>query len=311
MIKLMNAVLLFALIIPILLSTPEKSQYNLRNMGEQIQLSFVSATNLNYNTNKKAWEFDVKYYSSNSNALTRDENYLITILYNDINSKALCLAKDNSILRCTAEDGNQEYTDLVKIGASTADASIKWANLTSEYSIPQQVKLNYKKSYGLYLTNPSWVFNIEIQENQMPIGGLVLIDVFYKNEKRLASCLHETNGLLNCNILGSRQYYQLVEISPTKIDGSVEWEGVNTNKNISIPLIIHFNNYYESYDMEIVDNKWKFVLYAEGRFKDATTLEKIPGSLITVNVKINKNGQESIAMANALELLNINFIIVK
>jgi hypothetical protein len=148
------------------------------------------------------------------------------------------------------------------------------------------------------LTNPSWVFNIEIQENQMPIGGLVLIDVFYKDEKRLASCLHETNGILNCNILGSRQYYQLVEISPTKIDGSVEWEGVNTNKNISIPLIIHFNNYYESYDMEIVDNKWKFVLYAEGRFKDATTLEKIPGSLITVNVKINKNGQESIAMAN-------------
>ena len=108
MIKLLNAILLFVLIIPISLATSEKRQNNLRNMGEKINLSFVSATNLKFNTNKNAWEFDVKYYSSNSNALTKDENYFITILYEEEASLASCLAKDNSILRCTTEKENQK-----------------------------------------------------------------------------------------------------------------------------------------------------------------------------------------------------------
>ena len=144
----------------------------------------------------------------------------------------------------------------MKINSALNDgASIQWANLTSPYSIPQQIKLKYVRAYDLYLTSICYVFNIQIEENKMPVGGLVLIDVFYKNEKRLASCLHQTSTILTCEVLGSRQYYQLLEISPTKLDGSVEWEGVNINKNISIPFIITFTTYYKSYNMEIVDNK--------------------------------------------------------
>lgn len=299
MIKLINAILLFVLIIPISLTNSEKNQYNLRNMGEKIKLSFVSATNLIFNTDGNAWEFNVKYYSSDSNALTKDEKYDIAIFYENEASLASCLAKDNSILKCIPDKKDQKNIDLVKINSAQIDgASIQWANLTSSYSIPQQIKLKYKRSYDLYLTNPSWVFNIEIEENKMPVGGLVLIDVFYKNEKRLASCLHQISTILTCEVLGSRQYYQLLEISPIKLDGSVEWEGVNLNKNISIPLNINFNTYYKSCDMEIVDNKWKFVLNAEGRFKNANSQEKIPNSLITVNVKIVKSSQETTVIAN-------------
>ena len=274
-----------------------QNQINLRKLEEPIGLYFLRADKLVFNAQNK-WQFNVNFVYSSS--IKGGEKYKIPILYNSNPSLALCNYYQ-SYFNCLIESASQNKLDLVQLASENTEASIKWLNLTKTYSIPQYVGLKYEKAYGLYLGSKNWTFNVEIQEKVLPDNSLVKVDAFYNKNKALASCFHKER-ILKCTIEGNSQSRYLVELAPKKDMGTVEWENIDPNKNISIVLNITFTSLNSANGLELIDNKWHFNLNARSQYNYPENF------YLMTSIKLQKNSGNNITtIANCYSLSTASY----
>ena len=287
---LVHIILLFITFIKISKERPFKTSNILRYLEDQKEIYFIKADNLTFTPENK-WQFYVQYFAEFTNTLEISTIYTLPILNNGTPSLISCIAESDSILSCSLE-GQTQYTLIQLDSSENEEASIRWANLTKVYTIPQYAKLKYKRSYDLYL-DPTyyWNFKIELLEKSLPENALVKVDVFYSSKNRIASCNY-SYSILNCKIDGLSQSGYLVEFNPRKINGTIEWENLDPNKNISIALNITFTNFYFANDLKIIDNKWNFVFSASSQKNYEVNF------FLKLKVKIKKN-EDNINIENA------------
>ena len=261
-----------------------------RSLADVTTLDFVSAKNLIFNSDSK-WQFDVTYSGSQ---LPKYKAYTIPILYKGSQSLASCSSHDDFILNCSPNEDTQTIKDRIQINnAQPEGATIKWNKLTSAADIPINTTLKFEDSFNLSTTYANskytWHFRIKIQEDVLPENGLVNVDIYSTwretIEKIVASCKYQ-NSFLNCEFIHSKSSPFLVQISSTKIQGSIEWG--NLEQNNIIPLYFPATNFWESYDLELIDGKWNYILKARA---SSITVGQI-SDVITLNTKLVKSNNE-------------------
>ena len=147
------------------------------------------------------------------------------------------------------------------------------------------------KAYDLDIIKESasiiyYSFKVEIGQ-KLSEGDSVNIDVFYNKKKDIAQCTH-SNSILDCKINVPTITSYLVEISPKKDTGTVVWENVDENKNISIILKVNVTSYTSMTYLDYVDGKWNFAL-------NMKTNKAVTNSLITLNVVTQEKTKKYIA----------------
>ena len=261
-----------------------------RSLADVTTLDFVSAKNLIFNSDSK-WQFDVTYSGSQ---LPKDKAYTIPILYKGSQSLASCSSHDDFILNCSPNEDTQTIKDRIQINnAQPEGATIKWNKLTSAADIPINTTLKFEDSFNLSTTYANskytWHFRIKIPEDVLPENGLVNVDIYSTwretIEKIVASCKYQ-NSFLNCEFIHSKSSPFLVQISSTKMQGSIEWG--NLEQNNIIPLFFPATNFWESYDLELIDGKWNYILKARA---SSITIGQI-SDVITLNTKLVKSNNE-------------------
>ena len=71
-----------------------------------------------------------------------------------------------------------------------------------------------------------------------------------------------------------------------KIQGSIEWE--NLEQNNTIQLYFPASNYWKSYDLELINNRWNYILMA----KASSISIGLISDVITLNTKLVKPNEE-------------------
>ena len=123
----------------------------------------------------------------------------------------------------------------------------------------------------------------------LPENSLVNVDILFTERDKLdivvASCKYH-NPFLNCEFTHSKNTPFLIEISSKKIQGSIEWE--NLKQNNTIPLYFPASNYWKSYDLEFINNRWNYILMA----KASSISIGLISDVITLNTKLVKPNEE-------------------
>lgn len=253
-------------------------------------LQFSLAKNLIFNDDSK-WHFQIIYYSENE--LELNTECTTSILYKGVLSTAACKAASGYILNCELNQESQTKLDLVQLTNQKADgATITWTGIEGTINIAINAKLKYYDSYFLTYDTDSkdWTFRIKIKEDELPEGSLVKVDVDYKDsEKILANCQH-SNKILNCGFNKARGNGYTIKISQARSQGSIDWEFPSLEENyLVIPFALKVNTYYSSYDLELINNQWNYILYL-------TKEDLQPYHItLTINTKIkNDQGQENL-----------------
>ena len=282
----------FFIVIQIANSIPYIELKNEYQTNGAIKLHLSEVTNLLFN-DKNKWQFDIKYLNS-SKYINEAIKYNISILYNEKPSLASCINhKNNSILNCLVEREKQNEYDKVKVDIYDL-LSNKWANVTNNLRILEQIGLTYITSYNLTYKSSYWYFKIQILET-LAEKEVVTIDIFKDNTKDIASCTY-SNSFLNCSVKGYSS--NLIKISSQKESGTVFWK--NLNQNASIPFYTSMT-YTSAFDLELYDNKWNFTLQGSA----STSPPK--NSLLTINIIIKNNVKEEHKIANCFSNTSIYY----
>ena len=181
--------------------------------------------------------------------------------------------------------------DLIQLNYEvTNDATIKLKNLYDVYDIPINASLKYVDSYCLtyYSTNKNWNFRIKIKNKNLPENSYVNIDLFTSSTgKVLAKCKHQ-NYYLYCEFTFNKPSTYLIQISPIKLIGSVDWE--NLDYNTTIPINYTARSFDQPRFLELIDGQWNYRIYSAAK----DTMGSL-STLITINTKIkSNNGNEYI-----------------
>ena len=256
-----------------------KSKINRKLEDEIIELSFISAKNLTFNEESR-WSLGIEYSGS---ALNIQKSYLVSILYNGNPALIICDPVDDSKLNCIFGQVGQKQTDLIQLNSDfITGATIKWTNLNKVYDILINATLKYVDSYNLQYhfsgnTIRYWDFKVKISEDSLlPENGKAQIDI----------CSHK-EFYLYCSFNKTRPNTYLIQISPTKLSGSIAWE--NLDANVTIPLYSEISTITKYYDLELINNQWTYMIQLNPGFKVSTE-----STLITINTQIKNNGQEKI-----------------
>ena len=271
-----------------------------RHLAEFTLLDFLEAKDLNFNPDSR-WEFKIKYISGSQ--LPLESVHSTSILYKGTKKKASCRAEDDFVLDCFVNEIGQTVHDLVQLNYQvTNEATIKWSNLNKVYDIPINTTLKYIDSYSLAYnfissTNRYWDFRVKVEENILPENGIVTIDLFFTSEKIISTCKHR-DRVLYCEIDHAKPTSYLIQISPEKESGTVEWE--NLENNVTIPLAYTARTFNQPYNLELINNQWNYILRTTG------TILGGPSSLITIDTKIvSKTGNEYIYLTRCYQLSTI------
>ena len=261
-----------------------------RILSEVTELTLVQAQNLTFNSDSR-WQFNVKYTSTTP--LNANSIYYTSVLYKGIETIACCQVDaeiDSSLFCYLYEDGQTVY-DLVQLNKEvTNDATIKWKNLYDVYDIPINASLKYVDSYSLayFSTNKNWKFRIKLKDKNLPENSYVNIDLFTSSTgKVVAKCKHQ-NYYLYCEFTFNRPSTYLIQISPIKLYGSVDWENLDYNTTIPINYTVRY--FDQPRFLELIDGQWNYQILS-------TPTDTMGGlsTLITINTKIkSKDGNEYI-----------------
>lgn len=261
-----------------------------RSLEGLTDLYFIEAKNLIFNTDSR-WQFGIKYFAENQLQLNAD--FSTPILYNGKQSLASCTSQNDFILNCFANEKTQTKMDLIQINNENIEgATINWKNLTEAYDVPINTSLKYDNSYSLkyhvYGNSKYWDFKVKIKEDVLPAKSTVKIDIFFSDDLKLvATCKYETL-FLNCEFNKTKPNTAfLIQISPTKSLGSIDWE--NLDSNATVPFDFAATNYYNAYDLELINNQWTYILSASS----SSTSFGGKSSLITLNTKLTKKNGET------------------
>ena len=263
-----------------------------RSLATLTDIYFIYSQNLIFNSDNR-WQFDIKYHAETE--LILDSIYTVPILYKGKQSKALCIVQQNFILNCFPDENTQTIMDLIQLNNGQIEgATINWKNLTQVYDIPINTSLKYEDSYNIkyhvYGNSKYWDFKVKIKENVLPENSIVKIDLFFSpEEKVVAKCKHEEELFLNCEFNHTKPNTNFLnQISPKKDLGSIDWE--NLEYNVTIPLYFEASNLWDSYNLELINAQWTYILKARG---NGASLGGI-ADLITTNTKIKKESGEEL-----------------
>ena len=261
---------------------------NSRTLAVLTELEFIEAKNLMLNSNSN-WEFNIKY--SSDVQLELNSVHSISILYKGSPILSQCESQENFILNCYINEPTQTQYDLIKINYQvTNGATIKWKNLLAVYDIPIMTSLKYEDSFSMKYNNTNnirnWEFKVKIQEKVLPENGFVEMDLFYSSTKKVvAKCIHN-NYLLNCQFSQYKQTPFLIQISPERFQGSIEWE--NLQNNVTVPLVYKPTNYRRGYNLTFINEQWNYYIFTQGDSIGSAQ------SLVTLNTKIERGGNQHI-----------------
>ena len=272
------------------LNLGQNPKINRKLEDEIIELSFISAKNLTFNEESR-WSLGIEYSGS---ALNIQKSYLVSILYNGNPALIICDPDDDSKLNCIFGQVGQRQTDLIQLNSDfITGATIKWTNLNKVYDIPINATLKYVDSYNLHYyfsgnTIKYWDFKVKISEDSLlPENGKAQIDLFFDSSTKLVAICSHKEFYLYCSFNKTRPGTYLIQISPTKLSGSIAWE--NLDANITIPLYSEISTITNFYDLELINNQWTYMIQINPGFKVSTE-----STLITINTQIKNNGQEKI-----------------
>ena len=271
-----------------------------RNLAGLIELDFIEAKNLIFNTDSR-WQFKVEYNSVSE--LTLESVYSISILYKGALKTASCQVEADYKLNCFLNEEGQTLFDLIQLTHElNSQATIKWTNLNKIYNIAIDASLKYEDSYSLAfhtgLNFNYWDFRVKIKEKVLPENGIVKLDLsFTSTDKEVAQCSHK-NYYLYCAFNRTRPSSYIFKISTVKDQGSIEWEDLE--EDVQIPLAYTARTFGQPYNLDYINNQWNYILKTTGSTLGDTS------SLITINTKIiNKAGNEYIYLTRCYSLHTI------
>ena len=265
----------------------------------EITLTFVSSSNLAYDTINSKWKFDITY-KKDQTAPSVGVTYSVSILRGDTAGSALCTVANATLLNCEVQGDNQVRSELIRINNVKTDGNeVTWKSLSEVYGIPMNVELTFIKAYDLKFSNNDWQFKIQVSGgDNYPENTAVLVDV---NSFQSNTFTYNKVCLLNNNILScsggkdttSQSYLLRVLTQKTdKSTGTVTWKNAK-QKNYDIYLNYNFDNFYFAYGGFFTD-KYHFMIKA----KYPST--KCPLDALVI-VDILQNGEATTATCSLLE----------
>ena len=144
----------------------------------EITLTFVSSSNLAYDTINSKWKFDITY-NKYQTAPSVGDTYSVSILRGDTAGSALCTVASATLLNCEVQGDNQVSSELIRINNVKTDGNeVTWKSLSEVYGIPMNVELTFIKAYDLEFSNNKWQFKIQVSGgDNYPVNTAVLVDV--------------------------------------------------------------------------------------------------------------------------------------
>ena len=302
--KIFNKRFILILIIAVFTSIfASDSNKNSRLLEDVTELFFSDAKNLTFNTDSR-WQFNISY--NGVSELTLESIHFISIIYKGSPTLATCQVESGFILNCYVNEEDQTILDLIQINHQlTNGATIRWTNLNQIYDILIYATLKYDDSFFMSYhfvssSNKYWDFKIKIQEKILPENGIVKVDLFFTSEELVvATCIHN-NFYLNCKFNHDKPANFLIQISPIKYEGSIEWE--NLENNITVPLSVKGRVFVQVDSLEFINNiQWNYIL----KFASSSSLD-LGGlsSLITVNTKIVSESRNQYLYLTRCYLIN-------
>ena len=289
----MKLTILIFLLYSLYCSNKDSISKETRVLQEISQLYFIKASHLFFNKDKKHWEFNINYISSN--ALEKNKEYSVSILFNDKPSLANCTAITNSTMNCTVTIMTQTKLDLIKLNNELNEANIEWKNLSKIYEIPLDCSLIFK---DIYPVNNSYHpkealyhydFEIKLEKSNLPEESLVYIDIIFGDTLLIPPCYYSYDTLF-CNFK-MRSYNDWIGKILPKKSGSVDWVNIDNKTNIYLPIRNNITTTFDSWGLQLINLKWHFKLQC--RSEHGPVLQ-----YFTINVKIIKqNGDNKIHLA--------------
>ena len=99
----------------------------------EITLTFVSSSNLAYDTINSKWKFDITFQKYQTVPSVGD-TYSVSILRGDTAGSALCTVANATLLNCEVQGDNQESSELIRINNVKTDGNeVTWKSLSEVY----------------------------------------------------------------------------------------------------------------------------------------------------------------------------------
>jgi hypothetical protein len=242
---------------------------NFRSKDIPITISFSITYENSYNLNFKdgSWNFILKA-TTQSERIYKNFPFSIKIMHGPEKNLGIAYCypiEDNTDLyNCETDYEEQSSNDLIIINGikeAQEGSSIIWNTEFTEKKITFLASLHLVKAFDLMYLDEKWHFKIEIEEEELPNGSKLQVDILYDNtHKDIASCIYN-DKILSCTRDSNIQSpSESLKILTEKTDGSINWEEIEISE-ISMPLTLN-KDLKKAYGLFFDDN-WHFYLDIE------------------------------------------------
>ena len=264
----------------------------LRNLGETIQLKFIDAKNLFYNSTSRKWSFDIKYEIV-SQAIDTISSLTVSIYHSGAYT-ALCTPNDDSILKCVPQKSTHSSSDVIKIKKDSGTATITWSNLSEDVSILLNANMgSFDSAYDLEFIENKWNFFFKGGETYA-VNSITTVNVKMvrgsSSTLSLANCIitstSSTSSVYKCEVESDNQNSNdLVYITKEGEGASVIWKQNILTTDQQIIRLAELT-FVKAYDLNYLDSKWYFKIKIE---------EDLPNQcLLAVDVLYGTNAYSAI-----------------
>ncbi len=223
-----------------------------------VKIYYENSFNLNFYDN--TWNFILNV--SNYTNIYRNLGISIGIKYGQELKEgvAYCFlnSNDSNLFDCEVFYENQTKNDLIIIYGESSTASVTWSNNIIEKKITTSAQLNFSKAYDLTYLDGKWNFKIKVEDNDLPNGSKLIVDILYDEiNDDTATCIYN-NTILSCERDSSKQEpTESLILKREKGSGSITWEGIEKD-TVTMPITIK-KNLIKAYDLIFSEN-WNFYI---------------------------------------------------
>ena len=215
------------------------------------ELTFGEAYNIYFDKRDNKWNFQISKIDGN---MPDGSKIIIDILYDNLPSTATCYYI-NPKINCTVDEESQDKYKLVKIShLKTEESTVTWSNLEEDKNLYLECQLTYIKSDNLRYENSKWLFDIYIENDDIPNYSNVLIDINAGSYSGDSTCII-INKKLKCEAIYSSN--TLITLRPIKGKSStVTWDNLDEEIFIVIIAKLSYQNFGK---IQFSNNKLTFI----------------------------------------------------
>lgn len=213
-----------------------------------------------------------------SDTFHKESTFSLDIKINGISNEGLAFCTQNGnivsnklILLCKPEN-KVSKNNLISLNSEKSD----YSSITLTKAITEEIliggEINNQNVGKKKFNGGEWSFEINVYDDY-PTNSVIKIDLIYNEQKATGTCTFSEEKKFLCSPdVNTQNSDDIFTISPNKESGSVTFKD---NEKISFNEYV---KYLKAYDLQFINNVWKFKIKVESNIEDGTTV------IIGVNV---------------------------